>query len=77
MWRAAYEQLRAVAVTGGQPDGPNARRLARYGMAGLASARPVWQVAVTEAPEPRWTGTDPRAAALAAVYSLVTTGGPA
>ncbi len=38
-------------LAGGQPEGDNARRLARFGLAGLVSARPAWQVAVKEAPE--------------------------
>jgi protein tyrosine phosphatase (PTP) superfamily phosphohydrolase (DUF442 family) len=72
VWRGAYEQLRAVVLAGGQPEGDNARRLARFGLAGLVSARPAWQ----EAPEPRWSGTDPKLAALVSAYSMMTGGTP-
>lgn len=75
VWRASYEQLRAAVVAGGQPDGVDARRLARFGLAGLAAGRPAWRVAVTEAPEPRWSGGDPALDALVSAYSLMTTGG--
>ena len=45
--------------------------MARFGLPGLASARPAWQVVARQAPEPRWTGGDPRLAALDAAYALV------
>ena len=76
MWRAAYEQLRVAVVAGGQPQDDNARRLARFGLAGLATARPAWQVAINEAPEPRWSGTDAKLAALVSAYSILTGGTP-
>jgi len=60
-----------VALTGEMPQGEDARRLARFGLAGIASARPAWAVAVSEAPEPRWTGGDPRGRALALAYELI------
>ncbi len=63
-------------LAGGQPEGDNARRLARFGLAGLVSARPAWQVAVKEAPEPRWSGTDAKLAALVSAYSMMTGGTP-
>ena len=71
-WRALYEELRASALRGALPDDENARRMARFGIAGLASARPAWRVVARQAPEPRWTGGDPRLAALDAAYALVT-----
>ncbi len=74
MWRAAYEQLRAVTLDGGRPEGENARRLARFGLAGLASARPAWQVVISQAPEPRWSGVDPRQVALTTTFALLTGG---
>ena len=70
-WRAIYEELRASALRGALPDDENARRMARFGIAGLASARPAWRVVARPAPEPRWTGGDPRLAALDAAYALV------
>jgi len=73
-WRAAYEQLRAAVVAGQTPEGDHARRLARFGLAGLASARPAWEVAVSEAPEPRWSGDDARVGVLVSAYGLVTGG---
>ncbi len=73
-WRAAYERLRAVVVAGGQPEGVDARRLARLGVAGLATTRPAWEITAGEAPEPRWTGADPRLAALCAAFEIVTGG---
>ena len=76
MWRGAYEQLRAVVLAGGNPEDHNARRLARFGLAGLASARPAWAVTVSEGPEARWSGTDPRLGALVAAYSMMTGGPP-
>jgi hypothetical protein len=69
-WRAIYEELRASALHGALPDDEHARRMARFGIAGLASARPAWQVVARQAPEPRWTGGDPRLAALDAAYAL-------
>ncbi len=73
-WRQVYEQLRAVVLAGGAPEGDNARRMARFGLAGLASGRPAWEVTVSESPEPRWSGTDPRMASLVSAYSLITGG---
>jgi hypothetical protein len=71
-WRAAYEKLRSVVLAGGpKPDDEVARRLDRFGLAGLASRRPVWQVVVAQAAEPRWTGTDPRQESLQSAYQLV------
>ena len=70
-WRAHYEKLRASALHGELPDDEHARRIARFGLPGLVSARPAWQVVAHQAPEPRWTGGDPRLAALAAAYALV------
>jgi hypothetical protein len=49
--------------------------MARFGLGGLASARPTWEVAVSVAPEPRWSGGDPRMASLVSAYGLITTGG--
>jgi hypothetical protein len=69
-WRAICEELRASALRGALPDDEHARRMARFGIAGLASARPAWQVVARQAPEPRWTGGDPRLAALDAAYAL-------
>jgi len=71
-WRALYEELRASALRGALPGDENARRMARFGIAGLAPARPAWRVVARQAPEPRWTGGDPRLAALDAAYALVT-----
>jgi|GEM_PF-2988457 len=73
-WRVAYEGMRAVVLAGGAPDGEQARRLARFGLAGLASGRPAWEVVASQAPEPRWTGTDPRLAALVRAFEIVTGG---
>ena len=70
-WVARYEDLRAKALRGVFDDSEDARRVARYGLWGLASGRPAWRVVVFEAPEPRWTGRDPRLAALAAAYDLL------
>jgi hypothetical protein len=70
-WRAIYEELRASALHGLLPDDEHARRIARFGLPGLVSARPAWRVVAHEAPEPRWTGGDPRLAALTAAYALV------
>lgn len=70
-WAPRYEELRASALGGTPADSEDARRLARYGLFGLASGRPAWRVAVSEAPEPRWTGDDPRLAALTAAYQLL------
>jgi len=69
-WRAYYEELRASALRGALPDDEHARRIARFGLPGLVSARPAWRVVAREAPEPRWTGGDPHLAALAAAYAL-------
>jgi len=69
-WRAIYEELRASALHGLLPDDEHARRIARFGLPGLVSARPAWRVVAHEAPEPRWTGGDPRLAALAAACTL-------
>jgi hypothetical protein len=70
-WRAEYEQLRAEVIAGRVPQGENARRLARFGLAGLLSARPAWEVVAREAPERRWTGGDARLVSLVAVYGLI------
>jgi len=69
-WRASYEELRASALRGVLPDDEHARRIARFGLPGLVSARPARRVVAHEAPEPRWTGGNPRLAALAAAYAL-------
>jgi hypothetical protein len=74
-WRDEYEQLRAQVLDGGAPEGEAARRLERFGLAGLATRRPAWQVSVSQAPEPRWTGTDPRLVSLKSAYRFVITGG--
>jgi hypothetical protein len=71
-WRSAYEELRAAALAGEVPDSDDARRLARFGLAGLAARRPAWAVVVSQGPEPRWTGSDPRLASLVSAYRLVT-----
>lgn len=63
-----------MVVAGEAPEGEAARCLARFGMAGLAKHRPAWEVVVSQAPEPRWTGTDPRLASLKSAYRLVTGG---
>ncbi len=74
-WSSNYEQLRAVALAGRLPDDDsNVRRLARFGMAGLVSARPAWQVVVSETPEPRWGGDHARQASLVSAYGLLTGG---
>ena len=70
-WRASYEKLRASALHGALPDDEPARRIARFGLPGLVSARPAWRVVARQAPEPRWTGGDPRLTALTAAYALV------
>jgi hypothetical protein len=70
-WVARYEDLRAAALRGVFDDSEDARRVARSGLWGLASGRPPWRVVVSEAPEPRWSGRDPRLAALGAAYGLV------
>ena len=74
-WRDEYEQLRAQVLDGGGPEGEAARRLESSGLAGLATRRPAWQVRVSQAPEPRWTGTDPRLVSLKSAYRFVITGG--
>ena len=61
-------------LAGGAPDGEQARRLARFGLAGLASGRPAWEVVASQAPEPRWTGTDPRMASLVSAFAIITGG---
>ena len=66
-----YEDLRTTALRGDCDDSEDARRVARCGLWGLASGRPPWRVVVSEAPEPRWSGRDPRLAALGAAYGLV------
>ena len=70
-WRREYEDLRARALAGENPGGEAARRLERFGLAGLARRRPAWEVVVSQAPEPRWTGTDPRLSSLKSAYRLV------
>ncbi len=63
-------------VAGATPDGEAVRRLERFGLAGLATRRPAWQVVVNQAPEPRWTGTDARLLSLQSAYRLVIGGIP-
>jgi hypothetical protein len=58
-------------LAGAPPGGEPARRLERFGLAGLAKRRPAWEVVVTQAPEPRWTGTDARLLSLKSAYRLV------
>lgn len=70
-WRSEYEQLRAQVLAGASPEGDAARRMERFGLAGLATRRPAWQVVVSQAPEPRWTGADPRMMSLKSAYRLV------
>lgn len=70
-WRATYEELRSEVLAGVPIDGANARRLARFGLVGLQTARPAWQVVVSQAPEPRWSGGDPRAASLARAFAIL------
>jgi hypothetical protein len=76
-WRDDYEQLRAAVLAGRTPEGEAARRLERFGLLGLANRNPAWEVRVNQAPEPRWTGTDPRLVVLRSAYQLVITGGRA
>jgi hypothetical protein len=73
-WRDEYERSRADVLAGVAPAGETARRLERFGLAGLASGRPAWEVSVRQAPEPRWTGTDPRLVSLQSAYRFVITG---
>ena len=70
-----YEELRAAVLAGAVPEGEAARRLGRFGLAGLVTRRPAWEVVVSQAPEPRWTGTEPRLMSLKSAYQLVVTGG--
>jgi hypothetical protein len=70
-WRAAYEKLRSDALAGALSDGEDARRLTRFGLAGLATTRPAWRVVMREATEPRWSGGDARLATLLSVYGRV------
>lgn len=58
-------------MAGRVPQGENARRLARFGVAGLLTARPAWEVVAREAPERRWTGSDTRIMSLVAAYGLI------
>lgn len=51
-----------------------ARRLERSGLAGLSAGRPAWEVVVSQAPEPRWTGDDPRLVSLRSAYQIVVGG---
>jgi len=67
-WRGAYERLRSDALNGALGDSQDARRLARFGLAGLATCRPAWRVVVHQAPEPRWSGGDARLVALVSAY---------
>jgi hypothetical protein len=70
-----------MALGGGgmAPDPEAARRLERLGLAGLAwhRLRLEWEVVVSQAAEPRWTGTDPRLAALHSAYRIALGGGQA
>lgn len=70
-WRRDYEELRAKVLGGASPADETTRRLERFGLAGLASRRPAWQVVVSQAPSPRWSGADPRLAQLKSAYRLV------
>jgi hypothetical protein len=70
-WRSDYEQLRADVMAGRVPHGENPRRMARFGLAGLLTARPAWEVVAREAPERRWTGGDGRLVSLVAAYGLI------
>lgn len=70
-WRDEYEQLRSVVLAGNATAGEAARRMDRFGLGGLASRRPAWEVVVNQAPEPRWTGTDARLVSLKSAYQLV------
>jgi hypothetical protein len=58
-------------LAGASPDGEAARRLERFGLGGLATGRPAWEVVVSQAPEPRWTGNDARLASLKSAYRFV------
>jgi hypothetical protein len=58
-------------LAGARPDGEAARRLERFGLPGLATRRPAWEVVVNQAPEPRWTGSDPRLVSLKSAYRFV------
>jgi hypothetical protein len=60
-----------VPLTGAAPEGEAARRLERFGLAGLAKRRPAWEVVVSQAPEPRWTGANPRLMSLKSAYRFV------
>jgi len=52
-------------------------RLARLGLAGLAWRHlPVgWEIVLSQAPEPRWSGTDARLVALQDAYRMAGEGG--
>jgi hypothetical protein len=58
-------------MAGRVPHGENPRRLARFGLAGLLTARPAWEVVAREAPERCWTGGDARLMSLVAAYGLI------
>ncbi len=51
-----------------------AARLGRFGVGGLGGTTASWEVVVSQAPEPRWTGTDPRRTALQSAYQLAVGG---
>lgn len=53
---------------GQRPRAEAARCLERLGLAGLAKRRPAWEVVVSQAPEPRWTGANPRLMSLKSAY---------
>lgn len=70
-WEESYEKLRAAALAGETPwDTEAALRMAQLGVVGLGCHRAPWQVVVSQAPEPRWTGSDPRRAALQLAYRM-------
>ncbi|MBJ7597338.1 hypothetical protein [Candidatus Nephthysia bennettiae] len=70
-WEPAYEEMRATALAGkASPDAAMAARFAQFGAAGLARQPACWEVIVSQAPEPRWTGSDPRRATLQSAYRI-------
>jgi len=58
-------------------DSEASLRLARLGLAGLVWRHlPVgWEVVVSQAPEPRWSGTDFRLVCLQDAYRIASEGG--